>query len=80
LPRIDHTFELPQGWAWATLGHLSLSVKDGPHYSPKYVDDGIPFISGGNVRSSSKRSRCIRTSPSRLSRSNCRRPCMSTTP
>lgn len=49
-PRIDHTFELPQGWAWATLGHLSLSVKDGPHYSPKYVDDGIPFISGGNVR------------------------------
>ena len=50
LPRIDHTFELPQGWAWATLGHLSLSVKDGPHYSPKYVDDGIPFISGGNVR------------------------------
>lgn len=50
LPRIDHTFELPKGWAWATLGHLSLSVKDGPHYSPKYVDDGIPFISGGNVR------------------------------
>lgn len=50
LPRIDHTFELPQGWAWATLGHLSLSVKDGPHYSPKYVDYGIPFISGGNVR------------------------------
>lgn len=49
-PRIDHIFELPEGWAWATLGHLSLSVKDGPHYSPKYVDDGIPFISGGNVR------------------------------
>ncbi len=49
-PRIEHTFELPQGWAWATLGHLSLSVKDGPHYSPKYVADGIPFISGGNVR------------------------------
>ncbi|MFO1278282.1 MAG: restriction endonuclease subunit S [Burkholderiaceae bacterium] len=48
--RIEHTFDLPEGWAWATLGHLSLSVKDGPHYSPKYVDEGIPFISGGNVR------------------------------
>jgi type I restriction enzyme S subunit len=27
-----------------------LSVKDGPHYSPKYAEEGIPFISGGNVR------------------------------
>lgn len=50
LPRIEHTFDLPGGWTWATLGHLSLSVKDGPHYSPKYADEGIPFISGGNVR------------------------------
>ncbi len=50
LPRIEHTFDLPDGWTWATLGHLSLSVKDGPHYSPKYADEGIPFISGGNVR------------------------------
>ncbi|MEI8282090.1 MAG: restriction endonuclease subunit S, partial [Armatimonadota bacterium] len=28
------------------------SVKDGPHYSPKYVAEGVPFISGGNVRPS----------------------------
>jgi type I restriction enzyme S subunit len=49
-PRIQHTFPLPDGWTWATLGHLSLSVKDGPHYSPKYATEGIPFISGGNVR------------------------------
>lgn len=37
-------------WVWATLGHLAYSVKDGPHYSPKYSDIGIPFISAGNVR------------------------------
>ena len=43
---------LPDGWTWATLGQLAWSVKDGPHYSPKYVEDGIPFISGGNVRPS----------------------------
>ncbi|MGH8647254.1 MAG: restriction endonuclease subunit S, partial [Gammaproteobacteria bacterium] len=49
-PRSEWTFELPDGWAWTTLGHLALSVKDGPHYSPKYAEEGIPFISGGNIR------------------------------
>lgn len=49
-PRSEWTFELPDGWAWTTLGHLALSVKDGPHYSPKYADEGIPFISGGSIR------------------------------
>jgi len=49
-PRTEWTFDLPDGWTWSTLGHLTLSVKDGPHYSPKYADEGIPFISGGNIR------------------------------
>jgi type I restriction enzyme S subunit len=42
--------ELPEGWSWIKLGELTWSVKDGPHFSPKYVERGIPFISGGNVR------------------------------
>ena len=42
--------ELPEGWVWAALGQLVWSVKDGPHFSPKYADEGIPFISGGNIR------------------------------
>ena len=29
---------------------LAWSVKDGPHYTPKYSKMGIPFISGGNIR------------------------------
>ena len=41
---------LPANWIWVRLGQLTWSVKDGPHYSPKYQDQGIPFISGGNVR------------------------------
>jgi type I restriction enzyme, S subunit len=41
---------LPEGWFWIRLGNLTWSVKDGPHYSPKYSESGIPFISGGNVR------------------------------
>jgi|SanBayMetagenome_1026888.scaffolds.fasta_scaffold12209_2 type I restriction enzyme S subunit len=44
--------ELPDGWVWVNLGQITWSVKDGPHYSPKYVDEGIPFITGGNVRPS----------------------------
>ncbi len=41
---------LPANWIWVRLGQVTWSVKDGPHYSPKYQDQGIPFISGGNVR------------------------------
>ena len=40
----------PESWIWVKLGTLTWSVKDGPHYSPKYSDSGIPFISGGNIR------------------------------
>ncbi|MBC8320130.1 MAG: restriction endonuclease subunit S [Bacteroidetes bacterium] len=42
--------QIPNNWIWVRLGELTWSVKDGPHYSPKYEDEGIPFISGGNVR------------------------------
>jgi type I restriction enzyme S subunit len=42
--------ELPEGWVWAALGQLVWSVKDGPHFSPRYSEEGIPFISGGNIR------------------------------
>jgi type I restriction enzyme, S subunit len=42
---------LPEGgWQWVRLGQLVWSVKDGPHYSPQYASDGVPFITGGNVR------------------------------
>ncbi|MGE5499844.1 MAG: restriction endonuclease subunit S [Syntrophothermus sp.] len=41
---------LPTNWAWIKLDEILTSVKDGPHYSPKYQESGIPFISGGNIR------------------------------
>jgi type I restriction enzyme S subunit len=49
-PETERRNALPSGWRWASLGQLIWSVKDGPHYSPTYVDRGIPFITGGNVR------------------------------
>jgi type I restriction enzyme S subunit len=51
-PDITNLPELPEGWTWTTVDQLAWSVKDGPHYSPEYVDNGIPFITGGNVRPS----------------------------
>lgn len=45
----EKTFNIPNNWTWSRLGDLILSAKDGPHYSPKYQDTGIPFISGRNI-------------------------------
>lgn len=56
----EHCFEIPQSWLWSNLGQLCWSVKDGPHFSPKYSDTGIPFISGGNIR------------PNKIDFSNCK--------
>jgi len=53
LPAFDHISDvpdIPNTWAWVTLSQLTSVVKDGPHYSPKYAEKGIPFITGGNVR------------------------------
>jgi len=49
---LEELSRLPEGWGWTKLGQVVWSVKDGPHYSPKYVENGIPFISGGNIRPS----------------------------
>ena len=46
----NNLLSLPSNWCWATLGNIAWSVKDEPHFSPKYSESGIPFISGGNVR------------------------------
>jgi type I restriction enzyme S subunit len=40
----------PKGWQRAKLGDAVFSASDGPHVSPTYSDDGIPFISTRHVR------------------------------
>lgn len=44
-------FEIPEGWKWVRLGEIILGVADGPHFSPKYQEQGIPFISTRNISS-----------------------------
>jgi type I restriction enzyme S subunit len=42
--------ELPTGWEALTLRQVITSAIDGPHFSPRYQDAGIPFLSARNVR------------------------------
>lgn len=39
----------PYGWRKSTLGDECYYIKDGPHKSPPYVEQGIPFISTRNI-------------------------------
>lgn len=39
----------PMGWKKSTIGQECFYIKDGPHKSPPYVDEGIPFISTRNI-------------------------------
>lgn len=52
LPEISEDeipFDIPEEWKWVRLGDITLGVADGPHFSPPYYDEGIPFISTRNV-------------------------------
>ncbi|HAB37658.1 MAG TPA: restriction endonuclease subunit S, partial [Rhodobacteraceae bacterium] len=45
--------DVPQHWQVVRLGRLCNDVADGPHFSPKYVDDGadgVLFLSARNVK------------------------------
>jgi len=40
----------PKGWTTLKLGDVIYSAKDGPHVSPAYVENGIPFLSARHIR------------------------------
>ena len=41
-------FDVPEGWAWCRFGNF-IDVRDGTHYSPKYVENGYPFVTSKNL-------------------------------
>ena len=43
------TFSIPENWKWAKLGDLTALISDGTHKTPKYVDNGVPFLSVQNI-------------------------------
>lgn len=42
--------QIPEDWQLARLKDVCIKITDGPHISPEYVDEGIPFISARNVK------------------------------
>lgn len=41
--------EIPKDWEVGTLSELSSYINDGTHYTPSYVQNGVPFYSVENV-------------------------------
>ena len=39
---------MPEGWSWCRFGNF-IDVRDGTHYSPKYVENGYPFVTSKNL-------------------------------
>ena len=38
-------FDIPQGWEWVRFRTITRQITDGTHSTPKYVENGVPFIS-----------------------------------
>lgn len=45
---IEAPYELPDGWKWIRMGDY-LDIRDGTHDSPKYVENGYPFVTSKNL-------------------------------
>ncbi|ACR67305.1 type I restriction endonuclease subunit S [Edwardsiella ictaluri] len=46
----EKPFSLPKGWDFAYMQDLCYLITDGTHQTPKYTDDGRPFISAQCVK------------------------------
>ena len=44
----DVLFEIPKKWTWELMSSI-VDVRDGTHDTPKYVDNGIPFVTSKNL-------------------------------
>jgi len=40
----------PKGWKFVCLGDVLHSASDGPHVSPRYAEDGVPFLSTRHIK------------------------------
>lgn len=51
-PHIDEFRDLPvlpKEWMWVLLAQLSYHIVDGTHKTPRYVQEGVPFISAKDI-------------------------------
>jgi len=38
-------FDIPDNWEWVRLGNILNKITDGTHSTPRYVEQGVPFLS-----------------------------------
>ena len=38
-------FDIPENWEWVRLGEVCYKLTDGTHSTPKYTENGVPFLS-----------------------------------
>ena len=49
LEKDEIPFEIPKSWEWVRLGEILNLLTDGAHKTPKYVENGVPFLSVKNM-------------------------------
>jgi type I restriction enzyme, S subunit len=47
--KLSELGEIPEDWDIRSLGSVCSSIVDGTHYTPNYVENGVPFYSVENV-------------------------------
>ena len=47
---IEWLGDVPEHWVCLQVGKVCRAVSDGPHFSPNYVETGVPFLSARNVK------------------------------
>ena len=48
-----YPFDVPAGWSWSRLHQLFLTVTDGDHLPPPRADEGVAFLTIGNISTGS---------------------------
>ncbi|MCZ5868533.1 restriction endonuclease subunit S [Vibrio parahaemolyticus] len=43
-------YAIPSTWEWVSLDLLTKQIVDGTHYTPKYVESGVPFVSVKDIK------------------------------
>jgi type I restriction enzyme, S subunit len=45
----EYEGDMPEGWVAVTASQLAEHIVDGTHHTPKYIDEGIDFVSAKNI-------------------------------
>ncbi len=51
---IENYEQLPNSWRWSRFGNVTYKIGDVDHKMPKTVDEGLPYLSTGNIKADGK--------------------------